>query len=123
MILLVSIAQSFLIAPSKSSQPIFSIPQCVFKITKIGVLNGVEKMKFKSNQITAIFLIFGAILTIVYDIYALFFLGADNTISYVINDWSYSSPLGTWLFGFVSGGLVVHFLKWAPLEKQIKKDE
>jgi uncharacterized integral membrane protein len=81
-------------------------------------------MSFKPNQITAIVLIFGGLFFIFYDIFALYFFGADNTISYVVNVWGWSSPLGIFIAGVVCGGLAVHFLKWAPMEKQIReKDE
>lgn len=75
---------------------------------------------FKPNQITAIFIVFGGLITILYDIFALYFLGSESTISYVINKWAYKSPLGVFIAGMVLGGLIVHFLKWAPLEEQVK---
>lgn len=79
-------------------------------------------MNFKPNQITAIILIFGGLFFIFYDIFALYFFGGENTISYVINEWSWSSPLGTFIAGMVCGGLIVHFLKWSPLDKQVNKE-
>jgi uncharacterized integral membrane protein len=78
--------------------------------------------EFKPNQITAIILIFGGLFFIFYDVFALYFWGGEATISYVVNVWAWASPLGVFICGAIVGGLAVHFLKWAPLEKQVKDD-
>jgi hypothetical protein len=79
---------------------------------------------FTFKQITAIIIVFGGLMLVFYDIFALFVLGADNTISAVINQWAFQAPpLLVFVAGSVFGGLAVHFLGWAPLEKMIKKDD
>lgn len=82
-------------------------------------------MDFKPNQITAIVIIFGGLFFVLFDVFALFFWGSESTISYVINVWGWNSPLGVFIAGAVFGGLIVHFLAWAPTDKQTrkKKDE
>ena len=77
-----------------------------------------KKLNFKPNQITAIVIVFGGLLFILYDLFALFFFDSEATISYVVNQWAWSNPLAIFIAGSVCGGLVEHFLAWAPLEKQ-----
>jgi len=44
--------------------------------------------------------------------------GSDATISNVINIWAFTAhPLISFCFGFIIGGLVVHFLRWKPVNK------
>jgi len=53
--------------------------------------------------------------TILYDIFALNALGADYTISVILNVWAFEAhPLLVFLLGMTIGGLVVHFFKWRP---------
>ena len=72
-------------------------------------------LKFSLGQLTAIIIVLGGLLLVLYDIFALFVFGADYTISVVINQWAFqASPLLMFVCGNVFGGLAVHFLKWAP---------
>jgi succinate dehydrogenase hydrophobic anchor subunit len=78
---------------------------------------------FTAKQITAIFLIFGGLCFILYDIFSLYFFGENTTISYVVNEWLWSNPFAAFVLGFLNGGLIVHFLEWAPTNKHITKKE
>ena len=81
-------------------------------------------LKFSWNQLTAIVIVLGGLLLVLYDIFALFCLGADNTISVVVNQWAFQAPpLLIFVCGSVFGGLAVHFLRWAPKEVQTLKDD
>ncbi len=85
------------------------------------MINYMKKLNFKPNQITAIVIVFGGLLFILYDLFALFIFNEEATISYVVNQWAWSSPLAVYIAGVVTGGLAVHFLAWAPLEKQVER--
>lgn len=75
----------------------------------------------KPNQWTAIILIGLLTIFIFWDILALVFFGADATISVVLNIWAFKAhPLLVFCAGMIFGGLVVHFLGWAPKDEQIK---
>jgi succinate dehydrogenase hydrophobic anchor subunit len=82
-----------------------------------------KKWNFKPNQITAILIVFGGIFFVLYDMFAFYFFTPEDTISYVVNEWAWANPLGIFIAGCVLGGLTVHFLSWAPLEKQVNKNE
>ena len=70
------------------------------------------------KQITVVVLGLVIIFLILYDLYALFFLGADATISAVLNEWSFNSnPLISFSMGMIVGGLIVHFFKWKPINE------
>ena len=72
----------------------------------------------KPTVITALFIGFAVLITVVYDLLALFVWGSESTISAVINVWAYEShPLINFCFGMVFGGLIVHFLAWKPVNK------
>lgn len=84
--------------------------------------------------LTAVTMIFGCAGFLLYDIWVLNVHGPDTTISAVVNAWVYSymgervNPMACWLFGFVNGAFVVHFLKWGvkldgPAENSNLKDE
>jgi hypothetical protein len=75
--------------------------------------------KFKPNQITAIFVMLCSFLYVAYDFIAFSLWGGEATISYVFNSYAWSHPVGLFLTAFVCGGLTVHFLRWAPLERQV----
>jgi hypothetical protein len=74
---------------------------------------------FKPRQFTAMVLVFASLLLVSWDVFSYFYFGPDSTISVVVNDYAWGSPLGIFLTGFAVGALMVHFLKWAPLEKQL----
>lgn len=79
--------------------------------------------KFSWNQLTAIVIVLGGLLLVLYDIFALYIFGSDHTISVVINQWAFQAPpLLVFVAGSVFGGLAVHFLRWAPKEVQTLKD-
>ena len=78
---------------------------------------------FTAKQITAIAIIFGGMFFIMYDIFSLYFWGENTTISYVMNEWLWSNPFASFVFGFVNGGLVVHFLEWGPTNKHTEKKQ
>jgi hypothetical protein len=78
---------------------------------------------FTAKQITAIVLIFGTIFFVVYDVFSLYFWGENTTISVVVNEWLWINPLAAFALGFINGGLVVHFLEWAPTNKHLTKRE
>lgn len=64
---------------------------------------------------TALFIGLICLIVVVYDLLALYFGGADATISSVINVWAFQAhPLIVFMLGFVVGGLVIHFLGWRP---------
>jgi uncharacterized integral membrane protein len=60
---------------------------------------------------------------ILYDIYAMVFGVAGDTVSEVVNDWAYqTNPLLLVGFGAIVGGLVVHFFRWKPNNLENKHD-
>ena len=70
----------------------------------------------RAKAATAVFIGLVSIVMVVYDIFALYVWGAEATISNVINEWSYDAhPLLVFLFGVITGGLLVHFLEWKPV--------
>jgi len=70
----------------------------------------------KPRVITALFIGLMVLLVVGYDFLALFLWGSDATISNVINIWAFTAhPLISFCFGFIIGGLVVHFLRWKPV--------
>lgn len=74
-------------------------------------------MKEASGAIT----IFAVLLLLAWDLFAWLFGGYRVTISWVINGWIYdSTPLVWIMLGFVCGGLLVHFVGWAPGPKKEK---
>jgi len=65
---------------------------------------------------TAIFIGIIAIVLVLYDFITYFLYGEESTISNVINVWAFDAdPLLVFLFGFIFGGLVIHFLEWRPI--------
>lgn len=75
----------------------------------------------KNKQLTVIVIGLVIIFLILYDLYALFFLGSTATISAVLNEWSFNShPLITFSAGVVVGGLIVHFFEWKPVNDEDK---
>ena len=75
----------------------------------------------KPNQWTAIIFLLSIGFLVIYDVLALVFFGADATISVVLNTWAFqASPLLVFCAGMIFGGLIVHFLRWAPKNEQIK---
>jgi len=65
---------------------------------------------------TAIFIGIIAIVLVLYDFITYFLYGEESTISNVINVWAFDAhPLLVFLFGFILGGLVIHFLEWRPI--------
>lgn len=76
----------------------------------------------KPNQWTAIIFLAGLFILVVFDVLALVFFGADATISVILNEWSFqANPLLVFCSGMILGGLIVHFLGWAPKDEQVKK--
>ena len=72
----------------------------------------------KPRVLTALFIGFTMLLVVGYDLIALFLWGSDATISNVINIWGFTAdPLIVFCFGAIIGGLVVHFLRWKPVNK------
>lgn len=77
----------------------------------------------KPNQLTAIILFGLLTIFVIWDILALVFFGADATISVVLNVWAFKAhPLLVFCVGMVFGGLIAHFLVWAPKDEQIKSE-
>lgn len=77
----------------------------------------------KPNQITVIFMGLFLIAIVFYDIFALYFMGADSTISCILNQWAFQAhPLMVFCFGFIFGGLIIHFFKWSPKEQKDGND-
>lgn len=67
------------------------------------------------KQLTVVIMGLVLIFLILYDVYALFFMGIDSTISVVLNEWSFQAhPLFVFSFGMIIGGLIVHFFRWKP---------
>ncbi len=67
------------------------------------------------KQLTVVIMGLVLIFLIFYDLYALFFMGVDSTISAVLKEWSFEAhPLFVFSFGMIIGGLVVHFFEWKP---------
>ena len=67
------------------------------------------------KQLTVVVIGLVLIFLIFYDLYALFFMGVDSTISVVLNEWSFQAhPLFVFSFDMIIGGLIVHFFKWKP---------
>ena len=72
----------------------------------------------KPRIITALFIGLTCLIIVLYDLLALFLWGSDATISNVINIWAFSAhPLVSFCFGAIFGGLVIHFLRWKPVNK------
>ena len=68
-----------------------------------------------SRVFTVIIIGVMSIFLILYDIFALFVLGGQATISAVLNVWSFEAhPLLMFCLGMVFGGLIVHFFRWKP---------
>lgn len=75
----------------------------------------------KLNQITAVLMGLIILFLVVYDLVMLF-LDPNATFSVLINQWAFQAhPLLVFCFGIIFGGLIVHFLKWAPLDEQVSK--
>jgi len=70
----------------------------------------------KAKVRTAIFIGIMAIVIVLYDFITYFKNGPESTISNIINEWAFDAhPLMVFLFGFIFGGLVIHFLEWKPI--------
>ena len=70
----------------------------------------------KAKVRTAIFIGIMAIVIVLYDFITYFQNGPESTISNIINEWAFDAhPLMVFLFGFIFGGLVIHFLEWRPI--------
>lgn len=72
------------------------------------------------KAITAILIGLAAILIVVVDVVLITVFGKEASFSNVINEWAYPdgmnvNALGVFFFGFIVGGLVIHFLEWKPI--------
>lgn len=80
-----------------------------------------RKMKVgqtKGQRMTVVVIGLVVLFLVLYDLFALFFLGVDCTISVVLNRFAFQAhPLIVFCLGMVIGGLVVHFFKWKPNNK------
>lgn len=61
----------------------------------------------------------GAIFYVILDIWLVTQRGPEHAISHVIYEWASLKAtgvniMGVFLFGFIVGGLVTHFLGWTP---------
>lgn len=68
--------------------------------------------------LTAVFMGLIAIAIVVYDVIIITAGGEEASISNVLNEFFWSPdvhPLITCAFGFIVGGLAVHFLEWKPI--------
>lgn len=75
----------------------------------------------RPNQITAALIGLLFLFIVGYDIFSLTMWGPDATISVVVNEWAFkTNPVIVFMAGFVVGGLVIHFLGWAPKQEQVK---
>ena len=69
----------------------------------------------KNRALTVVLIGIISISLVIYDILALFLLGAHSTISAVLNFWAFEAhPLLVFCLGMVFGGLIVHFFRWKP---------
>ena len=69
----------------------------------------------KNRALTVVLIGIISISLVIYDILALFLLGAHSTISSVLNIWAFEAhPLLVFCLGMVFGGLIVHFFRWKP---------
>jgi succinate dehydrogenase hydrophobic anchor subunit len=72
------------------------------------------------KQISVVVIGITSIFLVLYDLFALYFFGAEGTISVVINEWAFeSNPLLVFMLGVVFGGLIVHFFKWKPVNESL----
>jgi len=60
----------------------------------------------KYVKITSLFIIASVVIWIAYDAWAITMHGKDASISQVLIDYFYAYPIGTFLFGVVTGHLV-----------------
>ena len=72
------------------------------------------------KAIAAILIGISAILIVVIDVLLITILGKEASFSNVINEWAYPdgtnvNAVGVFFFGFIVGGLVIHFLEWRPI--------
>jgi hypothetical protein len=72
------------------------------------------------KAITAILIGLAAILIVVVDVILITCYGKEASFSNVINEWAYPdgtnvNAVGVFFFGFIVGGLVIHFLEWRPI--------
>jgi len=72
------------------------------------------------KAIAAMLIGISAIMIVVIDVLLISILGKEASFSNVINEWAYPDGLnvnavGVFFFGFIVGGLVIHFLEWRPI--------
>ena len=80
------------------------------------------------KAIAAMLIGISAIMIVVIDVLLITILGKEASFSNVINEWAYPdgtnvNAVGTFFFGVIVGGLVIHFLAWKPINCEHGDDE
>lgn len=75
----------------------------------------------KARNFTMYFIIFSVILWLAYDGGVIFKFGTEASISQVLIDYFYDYPIGTFLFGVVTGHLVWQMSSFRPMRLELQR--